>query len=218
MTHHLNVSDNMYDSLFNKRLSANPKARKQAYGTVLGIDVRPPAKPNGEHRRIAHIKFPDGSKTTAYIPMGVLGVTEGSPVLLRASRTKLDSIDLRIVKSFTKSRHPGSPRLTLNGHSYGSVVVGHAQRERNKLPLVELHNGYTVRVPIPKGEPDDALKDGSLVGLQINVVPPASRKKAKKRAPRLDIRLLAFTHSDGSRVARYKSAGSREASSTWYWL
>ncbi|WP_250742347.1 hypothetical protein [Streptomyces sp. G1] len=66
---------------------------------------------NGNSRRIAQIKFPDGSETTAYIPMGVLGITEGSPVLLRASRSpKVPEIHLRVKPlSRTQTAFNGKP-------------------------------------------------------------------------------------------------------------
>ncbi|QIB43026.1 MULTISPECIES: hypothetical protein [Streptomyces] len=95
----LNVSENAFDSMFNKRISARRKTRKQTFGTVLSIDVRPPAKAKGDSQRLAQIKFPDGSKATAYIPSGVKGVTEGAPVLIRASRTNSrPEVDQRVVK------------------------------------------------------------------------------------------------------------------------
>jgi ribosomal protein S12 len=71
-------------------------------------------------RRIAKVKFPDGSEATAYIPSGVKGVTEGSPVLIRASRTNsLTEVDQRVVKplngryKLVESRS-GEPGFTWN--------------------------------------------------------------------------------------------------------
>ncbi|GGP40382.1 hypothetical protein GCM10010278_16400 [Streptomyces melanogenes] len=72
--------------------------------------------PKRSKRRVAQVKFPNGSEATAYIPRGVQGVTEGSPVLLRASRmNEIPGVSLRIVKW-------QPPRMTLSGHSYGSVA------------------------------------------------------------------------------------------------
>ncbi|MER5302542.1 hypothetical protein ABT039_24180 [Streptomyces lasiicapitis] len=190
MKRQISVSDNMFDSHFQKRLSVSRKASKQAYGTVLGIDVRPPAKPNRDPQRLAQIKFPDGSETTVYIPRGVKGVKEGSAVLIRDSRmNEIPDVSLRIVK-----RH--KPRTTLSSHSFGTVTVGYAQHKGKTAP-VNLHTGHTIHVPIPKGEPANAIKDGTPVLLQIKFAPLASRKKAKNRAPKLDARLLAFTDGDG---------------------
>lgn len=53
---------------------------------------------SGNLRRIAQIKFPDGSATTAYVPENVKGVEEGMPVLVRASRSrKVPGIRLRVL-------------------------------------------------------------------------------------------------------------------------
>ncbi len=118
-----------------------------------------------------------------------------------------------------------SPRHTLSGHSYGSIVAGYAQR-KGELTVVNLHNGYTIRLPIPKGYSGTAIKDGAPVLLQLKFVPPASRKKAKKRAPKFDaVKLVGLCLEDPSYAAaedhgfRYKRDSTRDVTPhSWEWV
>lgn len=97
-----------------------PRRAGPSLGIVLKIEPLTGSKLNGRQRKIAQIKFPDGSETTAYIPDGLKGVTEGAPVLIRASRTNsLAEVGQRVVKPLNgryKSGKSGSrdPGFTWN--------------------------------------------------------------------------------------------------------
>ncbi|MFC0842337.1 hypothetical protein ACFH04_01095 [Streptomyces noboritoensis] len=60
----------------------------------MQVQTQSSGNPQPQSRRIAQIKLPDGSETTAYIPRGVKGAKEGSPVLIRDSRGAADLPDV----------------------------------------------------------------------------------------------------------------------------
>lgn len=85
-----------------KRTTSDTPALKgspQRRGVCVRVTVQKPKKPNSAHRKIARVRFRDGSEVTAYIPGEAHNLQEHSIVLVRGGRVRdLPGVRYKVIR------------------------------------------------------------------------------------------------------------------------